>query len=134
MPDEKAVSAVAFLKAAVAYYKSLGVSVARVMTDNGSCYKSLAFARACRRLKIKHIRTKPYTRTKCACAASLVRDIVERATITADRIEIRLGKQKQRPAHDDALRGLAGTMASPQIMCIRAKADIVEKPKPEPSH
>ena len=38
------------------------------------------------------------------------------------------------PAHDDALRGLAGTMASPQIMCIRAKADIVEKPKPEPSH
>jgi len=61
MPDEKAVSAVAFLKAAVAYYKSLGVSVARVMTDNGSCYKSLAFARACRRLKIKHIRTKPYT-------------------------------------------------------------------------
>jgi len=65
---------------------------------------------------------------------SLVRDIVERATITADRVEIRLGKQKQRPAHDDALRGLAGTMASPQIMCIRAKADIVEKPKPEPSH
>ena len=61
MPDEKAVSAVAFLKAAVAYYKSLGVSVARVMTDNGSCYKSLAFARACRRLKIKHIRTKPST-------------------------------------------------------------------------
>jgi hypothetical protein len=45
-----------------------------------------------------------------------------------------LGKQKQRPAHDDALRGLAGTMASPQIMWIRAKADIVEKPKPEPSH
>ena len=31
------------------------------MTDNGSCYKSFAFARACRRLKIKHIRTKPYT-------------------------------------------------------------------------
>jgi hypothetical protein len=30
--------------------------------------------------------------------------------------------------------GLAGTMASPQIMCIRAKADIVEKPKPEPPH
>ena len=61
MPDEKAVSAVAFLNAAVAYYKSLGVSVARVTTDNGSCYKSFAFARACRRLKIKHIRTKPYT-------------------------------------------------------------------------
>lgn len=31
------------------------------MTDNGSCYKSHAFARACKRLGIKHIRTKPYT-------------------------------------------------------------------------
>ncbi len=38
-PDEKAVSAVAFLKAAVAYYNSLGITVTRVMTDNGSCYK-----------------------------------------------------------------------------------------------
>ena len=61
MPDEKAVSAIAFLKAAVAYYASFGVKVARVMTDNGSAYKSFAFARVCRRLKIKHIRTKPYT-------------------------------------------------------------------------
>ena len=31
------------------------------MTDNGSCYRSRAFARACKRLRIKHIRTKPYT-------------------------------------------------------------------------
>jgi transposase InsO family protein len=60
-PDEKKRSAVAFLKAAVAYYKSLGVTVERVMTDNGSCYKSKAFARTCKRLKLKHIRTKPYT-------------------------------------------------------------------------
>ena len=61
MPDEKAVSAIAFLKAAVAYYASLGVTVSRVMTDNGSCYKSFAFRDACRDLGLKHIRTKPYT-------------------------------------------------------------------------
>jgi transposase InsO family protein len=60
-PDETADSAVPFLKAAVAYYKSLGVTVTRVMTDNGSCYKSFAFRDACRDLGIKHIRTKPYT-------------------------------------------------------------------------
>ncbi len=61
MPDEKATSAIAFLKAAIASYESLGVKVTRVMTDNGSCYKAFAFARACKRLKLKHIRTKPYT-------------------------------------------------------------------------
>ena len=64
-PDEKAVSAVAFLKAAVAYYNSLGVTVTRVMTDNGPCYKSNAFRDACKALGLRHIRTRPYTpRTK----------------------------------------------------------------------
>jgi len=61
MKDEKKASAVAFLKAAVAYYASLGVTIERVMTDNGSCYRSKAFARACKKLGLKHIRTKPYT-------------------------------------------------------------------------
>jgi transposase InsO family protein len=60
-PDERKRSAVAFLKAAVAYYANLGVRVERVMTDNGSCYRSFAFRNACRRLGLRHIRTKPYT-------------------------------------------------------------------------
>lgn len=61
LPDERKESAVAFLKAAVAYYASLGVKVARVMTDNGSCYISKAFHKACRELGLKHLRTRPYT-------------------------------------------------------------------------
>jgi transposase InsO family protein len=61
MKSERKGCAVAFLKAAIAYYKSLGVTVERVMTDNGSCYRSGAFAKACRRFHLKHIRTKPYT-------------------------------------------------------------------------
>ena len=60
-PDEKKESAIAFLKAAIAYYARLGVSVARVMTDNGGCYKSKAFRAACKALGLKHIRTRPYT-------------------------------------------------------------------------
>jgi transposase InsO family protein len=59
--DEKKESAVAFLKAAVAYYASLGVTVRRVMTDNGSCYRSKAFAKTCAKLGLKHIFTRPYT-------------------------------------------------------------------------
>ena len=61
LPNEKAESAVAFLKAAVAYYQSLGITVKRVMTDNGSCYIAGDFAKACKALHLKHIRTKPYT-------------------------------------------------------------------------
>jgi transposase InsO family protein len=61
LPDERKASAVTFLEAAVAYYAGLGIAVERVMTDNGSCYRSKDFAKACRRLGIRHIRTRPYT-------------------------------------------------------------------------
>ena len=61
MPDERKESAVAFLLAAFAYYASLGVTVERVMTDNGSCYRSRAFAKTCKSLGLRHLRTKPYT-------------------------------------------------------------------------
>ena len=61
LTDEKKQSAIAFLRAAIAYYLSLGVTVARVMTDNGSCYRSKAFRDACRELGLRHIRTRPYT-------------------------------------------------------------------------
>ena len=50
-----------FLVATIAYFKSLGITVERVMTDNGSCYLSKAFARACKQLAVKHIRIKPYS-------------------------------------------------------------------------
>ena len=61
MKNERQGCAIAFLKAAVAYYASLGVKVERVMTDNGPCYKAFAFRKACKRLGLRHIRTRPYT-------------------------------------------------------------------------
>jgi transposase InsO family protein len=59
--DETAQCACAFLLAACRYYRSFGVRIERVMTDNGSAYKSRRFARLLRRLGIKHLRTRPYT-------------------------------------------------------------------------
>lgn len=38
-----------------------GLTIERVMTDNGSCFRSKAFAKACKKLGLKHLRTKPYT-------------------------------------------------------------------------
>lgn len=61
LPDQTAKTAIAFMEAALAYYASLGVKVSRVMSDNGPCYYAKTFASACARLKLKHIRTKPYT-------------------------------------------------------------------------
>lgn len=59
--DERATSACKALIAAVRYYAGFGIIIRRVMTDNGSCYRSFRFARLCRRLRIKHIRTRPYS-------------------------------------------------------------------------
>jgi transposase InsO family protein len=59
--DERAAtSVVPFLRRAVAYFARLGVSVQRVMTDNGSAYRSRLHAHQCARLKLKHLRTRPY--------------------------------------------------------------------------
>jgi len=60
-PDETAASACRALVQALRYYRWLGVRVECVFTDNGSCYLSRRFARLCRRLGIKHRRTRPYT-------------------------------------------------------------------------
>lgn len=60
-PDERAASAVAFLHAAVGWYASLGITIRRLLTDNGSAYRSYVFAAACRELGIKHRFTRPYT-------------------------------------------------------------------------
>jgi transposase InsO family protein len=59
--DERSVSAVRFLRSVVTRYRALGMRVSRVLTDNGSCYRSRQFRTACRSLGLKHIFTRPYT-------------------------------------------------------------------------
>ena len=59
-PDERAETATAFLEAVVSYYARFNVRIERVMTDNGSCYRSKVFQAACRRLGIRHLYTRPY--------------------------------------------------------------------------
>lgn len=59
-PDEKRPSVVAFLQAAVAHYRALGVTIKRLITDNGPAYRSQVFARTCQALGIKHTFTRHY--------------------------------------------------------------------------
>jgi transposase InsO family protein len=60
LDDEKAVSAVGFLRRAVKHFSSYGITVEALITDNGSAYRSTVHAIACRALSIRHLRTRPY--------------------------------------------------------------------------
>jgi transposase InsO family protein len=60
LDDEKAVTAVGFLRRAVAHFASFGIRVERLMTDNGPAYRATIHALACKTLGIKHLRTRPY--------------------------------------------------------------------------
>jgi transposase InsO family protein len=59
LPDEKAATAVAFLGRALAFYRRHGITVERVLTDNGSPYRSAVHAIACRAFGVRHLRTRP---------------------------------------------------------------------------
>jgi transposase InsO family protein/transposase len=60
LADEKAVTASGFLRRAVVFYRRHGITVERVLTDNGAAYTAAAHAITCRALAIKHLRTRPY--------------------------------------------------------------------------
>jgi transposase InsO family protein len=60
LANERSPTAAAFLRRLVAWYSSHGVTVSGIMTDNGSCYVSRRFASACKRLGLRHLRTRPY--------------------------------------------------------------------------
>ena len=60
LPDEKAATAAGFLRRAVAFYRRYGIRVEAIISDNGPAYISIAHALACRRLQIRHLRTRPY--------------------------------------------------------------------------
>src|SRR3954454_20586779 len=60
LDDEKATTAVGFLRRAIAFYQRHGITVERLITDNGSAYRSTVHAIACRAHGIRHLRTRPY--------------------------------------------------------------------------
>jgi transposase InsO family protein len=60
LPDEKAQTAIGFLQRASAFYARYGITIERLLTDNGPAYVSALHAHACRTLGIRHLRTRPY--------------------------------------------------------------------------
>jgi transposase InsO family protein len=77
LPDEKAATAVGFLRRAIAFYASYGITVERVITDNGSPYRSTIHALACRALNIRHLRTRPRRPQTNGKAERLIRTMLD---------------------------------------------------------
>jgi transposase InsO family protein len=76
LADEKAATAIGFLRRAVAFYRRYGITIERLLTDNGSAYVSATHALACRRLGIRHLRTRPYRPQTNGKAERFIRNLI----------------------------------------------------------
>jgi transposase InsO family protein len=74
--DETAITAAAFLQRAITHFGRYGITVERVLTDNGSCYRSVVHAVACRTLGIRHIRTRSYRPQTNGKAERFIRTLI----------------------------------------------------------
>ena len=61
LPDQKSDTTIAFLRNALDFFARHGIRVRALLTDNGSCYRSHQFRRACQQMGLKHRRTRPYS-------------------------------------------------------------------------
>ena len=97
LPDERKESAVAFLERAIAWFASLGVTVERVMTDNGSAYRSHAFRKACEAAHLKHKRTRALHATDQRQGRALHPDQLARMGLSASLPHLRRAHRRHAP-------------------------------------
>jgi transposase len=77
LDDEKATTAIGFLRRAISFYSSHGITVRELLTDNGGAYRSTVHAIACRALGIRHLRTRPYRPQTNGKAERFIRTMLE---------------------------------------------------------
>jgi len=77
LADERASTAVGFLRRANAFFRRYGIRVERVLTDNGPCYRAIAHALACKALGLRHLRTRPYRPRTNGKAERFIRTLVD---------------------------------------------------------
>ena len=75
--DEKGATAAGFLRRAVSFFRRWGIRVERVLTDNGSCYRAIVHALACKTLGIRHLRTRPYRPRTNGKAERFIRTLID---------------------------------------------------------
>jgi transposase InsO family protein len=78
LQDEKGVTAAAFFERAIAWFKSMGITVERLLSDNGSCYRSDVHAQVCAENRIRHTFTRPYRPRTNGKAERFIKTMTER--------------------------------------------------------
>lgn len=78
LADEKGPTAAGFLRRAVSWFKGMGVQVERVLSDNGSCYRSAVHMQACAELDMRHIFTRPYRPQTNGKAERFIQTLINR--------------------------------------------------------
>ena len=78
LPDERGATAAGFLRRAAQWFASMGISVERVLSDNGACYRSRVHAEACAELGTRHLFTRPYRPRTNGKAERFIRTLTER--------------------------------------------------------
>ena len=78
LADERGPAAAGFLRRAVGWFRSMGVKVERVLSDNGACYRSRVHAETCRELAIRHRFTRPYRPRTNGKAERFIKTLIER--------------------------------------------------------
>jgi transposase InsO family protein len=78
LPDERAQTACAFLRRAVAWFAHQGISVERLLTDNGSAYRSRLHRATCQELGLRHSRTRAYRPRTNGKAERFIKTLTER--------------------------------------------------------
>jgi transposase InsO family protein len=93
LDDEQGPAAAGFFRRALAWFAARGITVERVMTDNGSCYRSRHFADVCGAASVRHIRTRPYTPRTNGKAERLIQTLLRE---WAYRYPFRSSTERQR--------------------------------------
>jgi transposase InsO family protein len=123
LPDEKGETTVGFLRRAVAWYRSMGIRVRRILTDNGTNYRSKVFANSCVWLRLDHRRTRPYTPRTNGKAERFIQTLLRECayaipfTSSAQRITALRGWLK----HYNEAR-VHGALSQPPLARLRAAA------------
>lgn len=97
LPDQRAPSCAAFLRRTVAWFRGRGVTIRRVMSDNGNGYVAKLFRATCEQLQLRHLRTRPYTPRTNGKAERFIQTLLREWAYAEPYASSRERRQKLRP-------------------------------------